>query len=223
MHESVIIVAGGSGSRMKQILPKQFIEILGKPIVVHTIEAFLAYNPSIQLILVLPEMHLPTWRTIQNDFLSEVDIITAAGGNSRFQSVKSGLSHVSGNLVAIHDAVRPIISTSVIAASYDQAKATGSGIAMVPLKDSIREKVGDQTQARDRSLYMAVQTPQTFQTDLIRRAFEQQESSLFTDDASVLEAYGHPIEVVTGDYSNIKITTPEDLVLAEALLRMQGK
>lgn len=219
MRKHVIIVAGGSGSRMKQALPKQFIEILGKPIMVHTIEAFLAYDPSIHIVLVLPEAHLPTWTVLKAKHLSNQDISIAFGGATRFQSVKSGLNQVDNGLVAIHDAVRPMISKEVIGSSFDLAMTKGSGVVMVPLKDSIREKGEDGTVARDRSLYYAVQTPQTFQVELIKQAFAQEESPLFTDDASVYEASGKQVEVVSGDYRNIKITTPEDLILAEALLR----
>ena len=219
MRKHVIIVAGGSGSRMQQALPKQFIEILGKPIMVHTIEAFLAYDPSIHIVLVLPEVHLPTWNDLKTKYLSSQKISTAFGGATRFQSVKSGLDQVDKGLVAIHDAVRPMISSEVIGASFDLAEAKGSGVVMVPLKDSIREKGDGGTVARDRSLYYAVQTPQTFQVELIKQAFAQEESPLFTDDASVYEASGKKVEVVEGDYRNIKITTPEDLILAEALLK----
>ena len=133
--------------------------------------------------------------------------------------MKSGLDQVDKGLVAIHDAVRPMISSEVIGASFDLAEAKGSGVVMVPLKDSIREKGDGGTVARDRSLYYAVQTPQTFQVELIKQAFAQEESPLFTDDASVYEASGKKVEVVEGDYRNIKITTPEDLILAEALLK----
>ena len=219
MRKHVIIVAGGSGSRMKQALPKQFIEILGKPIMVHTIEAFLAYDPSIHIVLVLPEAHLPTWTELKAKYLSSQDVSIAFGGATRFQSVLSGLNQVDNGLVAIHDAVRPMISKEVIGSSFDLAMTKGSGVVMVPLKDSIREKGEDGTVARDRSLYYAVQTPQTFQVELIKQAFAQEESPLFTDDASVYEASGKQVEVVSGDYRNIKITTPEDLILAEALLK----
>lgn len=218
MRKHVIIVAGGSGSRMNQVLPKQFIEILGKPIMVHTIEAFLAYDPQIHIVLVLPEVHMTTWATIKNDFLPDVEVSVAHGGVSRFQSVKAGLQLIEDGLVAIHDAVRPIIPIEVISKSFEIAEEKGSGIVMVPLKDSIRKKEGDTTIAKDRSLYYSVQTPQTFQVSLILKAFEQEESPLFTDDASVYESYGNQVEVVEGDYGNIKITTPEDLILAEALL-----
>ncbi|WP_258100754.1 2-C-methyl-D-erythritol 4-phosphate cytidylyltransferase [Marinoscillum pacificum] len=219
MRKHVIIVAGGSGSRMKQALPKQFIEILGKPIMVHTIEAFLAYDPSIHIVLVLPEAHLPTWTELKAKYLSSQDVSIAFGGATRFQSVKSGLNQVDNGLVAIHDAVRPMISKEVIRSSFELAEAKGSGVVMVPLKDSIREKGDGGTVARDRSLYYAVQTPQTFRVELIKQAFAQEESPLFTDDASVYEASGKQVEVVSGDYRNIKITTPEDLILAEALLK----
>lgn len=223
MRKSVIIVAGGSGTRMKQSIPKQFIEILEKPVVVHTIEAFLLYDPSIDVVLVLPEAHFDTWLDIKASFLPNQSVRLAKGGHSRFQSVKSGLDQVSADLVAIHDAVRPIISPSVIAASFATAAKHGSGVAMVPLKDSIRSVRGPESKSEDRSSFQLVQTPQTFKVVEIKSAFEQGESSSFTDDASVYEAAGMKVHISPGDYSNIKITTPEDLKIAEVLLEQLKK
>lgn len=211
-------MAGGSGTRMKQPLPKQFIDLSGKPVLVHTIQAFLAYDPSIAIVLVLPREHVDTWEGIHGAYLPEVPVQVAFGGPSRFQSVKAGLQYVPAGLVAIHDAVRPLISAEVIGASFESAQAHGSGVVMVPVKDSIRMQVNGSTLAQDRSRYFAVQTPQTFDVALIKRAFEQEELPTFTDDASVYEAAGGKVWPVAGDYSNLKITTPEDLIVARALL-----
>ncbi len=221
MRKHVVIVAGGSGSRMGHSLPKQFIELLGKPVMVHTIEAFLGYDPSIHVVVVLAKDHLATWHEIKEKYLPEVTVSVAGGGASRFQSVKCGLSLVEGGLVAIHDSVRPVITSELIARSYESAKINGSGVVMVPVKDSIRMKDKQSTVAKDRSLFLSVQTPQTFQVPLIKAAFEQEESTLFTDDASVYEANGHEVSVVHGAYSNLKITTPEDLIVVKALLAEQ--
>lgn len=219
-EKSVIIVAGGSGTRMELAVPKQFLMMAGKPILIHTIEAFLNYDPAIRLILVLPKDHLETWEDIQIEYLSNKEVTVVAGGNSRFQSVKAGLSVVTTGLVAIHDGVRPLIPEEVIAASFDAAEKTGSGVAMVKVKDSIRKRdASGSTQARDRSRYLAVQTPQTFRADLIKKAFEQEESDWFTDDATVYECSGQKVTLVNGDYRNFKITTLEDLLIAEALLK----
>lgn len=218
MQLNAIIVAGGSGSRMQQSLPKQFIPIAGKPILIHTIEAFLRFSAEIQLILVLPKDHLPYWEALKSEFLMDTPVHVAIGGASRFQSVRSGLQYVKEGLVAIHDGVRPLIEVDVIHKSFETAQSTGSGVVMVPLKDSIRQTAEGHTVSRNRSEYFAVQTPQTFQVDLIKAAFEVEEQSFFTDDASVYEYAGYQVTKVEGSYRNIKITTPEDLIVAEALL-----
>lgn len=204
--------------RMGQPEPKQFLKIKGKPIIVHTVEAFLHYDPRISITVVLSKDQFDAWREIYDTYLADVNVTLAKGGSTRFQSVRSGLSTIAEGLVAIHDAVRPMISSQIIDASYKSAEATGSGVVMVPLKDSIRKKVANNTQAEDRALFYAVQTPQTFRVDLIKRAFEQQEQPTFTDDASVYEAAGMTVTPVIGDYKNLKITTPEDLLIAEALM-----
>ncbi len=222
MRKSVIIVAGGSGTRMGLAIPKQFASIHGKPILVYTIEAFLNYDPNITVVLVLPEVHIPTWQEIKREFLPNQNVLIAQGGSSRFQSVKSGLASISEGLVAIHDAVRPMVSNQVIADCFEMAEQTGSGVAMVSLKDSIRKKVTDLTQSVNRSDYFIVQTPQTFRVELIKKAFEVEENESFTDDASVYEYSGGSVHQVTGDYKNIKITTPEDLILAEAFLNKKA-
>lgn len=219
-QKSVIIVAGGSGTRMKQPLPKQFLMLAEKPLLVHTIEAFLAFDPGIRIILVLPGDNLSIWEGIRSRYFQSLRIENVEGGVSRFQSVKAGLSQVHSGLVAIHDAVRPLISPLIISESFNKAKETGSGVVMVPLKDSIRQIINaGLTNAEDRSRFYLVQTPQTFKVELIKRAFELEESESFTDDATVFEANGGKVTPVMGDYRNIKITTPEDLQIAEALMK----
>ncbi|MEO9477482.1 MAG: 2-C-methyl-D-erythritol 4-phosphate cytidylyltransferase [Cyclobacteriaceae bacterium] len=218
-QHSVIIVAGGSGSRMNQALPKQFTPLHGKPVLVYTIEAFLTFDLEVQIVLVLPKAHFETWKTIQNQFLPNVKLQMVIGGATRYQSVVKGLAHVRSGLVAIHDAVRPCISPEIIAASFDEASQFGAGVVAVPLKDSIREVDGDESKALDRSKYQVVQTPQTFQVEKIKKAFEAGEQPFFTDDASVYEhVLGAQVRLVTGDYRNIKITTPEDLEVAALFL-----
>lgn len=219
MKHSAIIVAGGSGSRMGAATPKQFLHISGKPILIHTIEAFFTAVPDIQIILVLPTAHFDTWLSLKSLYFPNQDIAHTAGGATRYQSVKNGLELVTGHLVAIHDAVRPLVSKQIILESFEAAEQTGSGVVMVPAKDSIRVKEDTITRAVDRSLYYLVQTPQTFQTDLIKNAFQSEEQPFFTDDASVYEHAGNMVTLVPGDYRNLKITTPEDLLVAEALLR----
>ncbi|QMW00145.1 2-C-methyl-D-erythritol 4-phosphate cytidylyltransferase [Spirosoma foliorum] len=209
-----IIVAGGSGSRMKSDVPKQFLLLNGKPILQHTIERFLEVLPASQLILVLPAKEQAIWEDLCQEHDFHPSIQTANGGATRFQSVRNGLITitVSEGLVAVHDGVRPFISPEIIQNSFETAARTGSAVTCVPVKDSVRV-VGANgvSQAVDRSQYRLVQTPQTFQLTSFRQAFQVEEQSFFTDCASVMEYAGFPITLIEGAYENIKITTPEDL------------
>ncbi|MFY0600014.1 MAG: 2-C-methyl-D-erythritol 4-phosphate cytidylyltransferase [Cyclobacteriaceae bacterium] len=219
-QNSVIIVAGGTGSRMNQVLPKQFTLICNQPVLVHTIRAFLSFDSNIKIILALPENHIETWKSIQDKFLSEISIRTVIGGKTRFQSVKNGLKLVAEGIVAIHDAVRPCIDSNTIGDSFESAKDHGSGVVCVPLKDSIRQVFGESSKSLNRVDYKTVQTPQTFQVSLIKKAFEAREEPFFTDDASVYEyALNKEVRLVNGNYTNIKITTPEDLDIATLFLK----
>ncbi|MDX5438020.1 MAG: 2-C-methyl-D-erythritol 4-phosphate cytidylyltransferase [Pontibacter sp.] len=217
MPEYAIIVAGGSGSRMQSDLPKQFIEVAGKPILMHTIERFYKYNPSIRLIVVLPQEQLVAWRELCRKHEFKLFHMTVAGGASRFQSVKNGLSAVMGEgLVAVHDGVRPFIKEQIIKAAYAVAAQGSGAVVAVSPKDSIRELTDEGSRAVPRTKYKLVQTPQVFPASILRKAYEQPEQEYFTDDASVVESIGESIVLVEGSYRNIKITTPEDLILAEA-------
>ncbi len=222
--EYALIVAGGKGTRIKSALPKQFIELLGKPILLHTIEAFLRYSTELKIILVLPEDDFSIWKSICIKYNFNHPILLEKGGETRFQSVKNGLNKMEGNgLVAIHDGVRPLISSDIIGASFHLAAAHHSAVAAVRLKESIRVTDQDNTKAVDRSKFRLIQTPQTFDLQLIKKAYEVKEDSSLTDDASVAEKAGHLISLFEGSYENIKITTPEDLVIAEALLMGRKK
>ncbi len=219
MKEYAIIVAGGKGTRIKSELPKQFLELKGKPILLHTIEAFFRYSRSIILVLVLPDDDFPIWEAITRKHQVHTPIILQQGGDTRFQSVKKGLEKIEGGgLVAIHDGVRPLIHEDIIAASFRLAAVHGSAVAAVRLKESIRMTDSDKTRAVDRSRYRIIQTPQTFDVNLIRKAYEIKEDYSLTDDASVAERAGHSISLFEGSYENLKVTTEEDLVVAEALL-----
>lgn len=223
LKEYALIVAGGKGTRMKSNLPKQFLELLGLPVLMHTINAFLNYNPNITIILVLPEDDFVLWKELCSKHHFNKPLILQKGGVSRFQSVKNGLRHITeAGIVAIHDGVRPLVSTSIIASSFQLARIHKSAVAAVPLKESIRIVEGDKTKAADRSRFKLIQTPQTFDTTLIQTAYQAEEHSEFTDDASVAEHAGHAIFLFEGSYDNIKITTPEDLVVAEALLNKKA-
>ncbi len=217
--EFALIVAGGKGTRIKSATPKQFIGLCGKPVLFHTLEAFHRYSPSLPIVLVLPADDFATWKQLVVEHRFTIPVTMQSGGETRFQSVKRGLEKISGpGLVAIHDGVRPLVSEDIIGASFRLAAVHGTAIAAVRLKESLRMTDQDTTRAVDRSKFRLIQTPQTFDLDLIRRAYDQKEDPSLTDDASVAERAGHSISLFEGSYENIKITTPEDLVLAEALL-----
>lgn len=224
MAEYALIVAGGKGTRIKSKLPKQFIEIAGLPVLMHTINAFYRYAPDIQVVLVLPPDDFDLWRQLCAAFGFNKPHLLQAGGDSRFQSVKKGLEVIEGpGLVCIHDGVRPLVHEALIAASFRLAAIHGSAVAAVRLKESIRMTDQDKTQAADRSRFRMIQTPQTFRVELIKEAYRIKEDPSLTDDASVAERAGHTISLFEGSYENIKITTTEDLIIAEALLQYRQK
>ncbi len=222
MKKFAIIVAGGSGSRMNSAIPKQFLSLHKKPIIIHTLEKFLAIE-NCQIVLVLPENEIETWIQISEKFnLQDSRIITTIGGNTRFQSVKNGLDKINTKegLVAVHDAVRPLIKTEVIENTFSVASVKCAVVTYVDSKDSIRYIADDNTnKALDRSKVKIIQTPQTFTLELLKKAYIQNEEIFFTDDASVVEHLGNEIFLINGHYENIKITTPEDLAIAEILLK----
>lgn len=225
--EYALIVAGGKGTRMESDLPKQFLEVDGKPILLHTLEAFYRYSEKITVILVLPQDDFPIWNKIVEKHKFEKPLIVQSGGVTRFHSVRRGLERISGpGLVAIHDGVRPLISEAIIHTSFRVAEVHGSAVAAVKLKESLRMQEVSSSQvnsnqifkAVDRSKFRMIQTPQTFDIAMIKKAYSMEENPSFTDDASVAESAGYAIALFEGSYDNIKVTTPEDLVLAEALL-----
>jgi len=214
-----IIVAGGKGTRMQADIPKQFIEIHGKPVLMHTLEAFHRYDDSIQLILVLPASQLNAWKKLclKHAFLLPHQIVS--GGETRYNSVLNGLAQIkTPALIAVHDGVRPFVSNGTIKRCFDEAEKHGSAIPVIDIVDSIRQITKTGSQSVDRSNYKLVQTPQVFDSEILKKAYEQDFSALFTDDASVVEALGLKITLVEGNRENIKITTAFDLVLAETVL-----
>ena len=222
LPEYAIIVAGGSGSRMQHDIPKQFIPVAGKPILMHTIERFYNYSAHIRLVVVLPKEQLETWRELCREHEFKIFHMTVPGGATRFGSVKNGLGAVIGDgLVAVHDGVRPFVAKETIAVAFAAAANYGSGVVAVSPKDSIRELTADGSIAVPRANYKLVQTPQVFRASILQRAYEQPVQAHFTDDASVVESIGEKITLVEGSYRNIKITTPEDLILAEAFGKEQ--
>lgn len=221
MRKAAILVAGGKGTRMGGPIPKQYLPIGGKPVLMHTLEVFAVSDPSIFQLLVLPADDFLFWKElcVRYDFSVPHQIV--AGGNSRFQSVKNGLNSLpfEDGLVAIHDGVRPFVKNEVIRDSFAQAEKSGSAVAVVSLKDSIRKMSVDGTSIfQERQQFRLVQTPQTFQIRKIKEAFQTEELPEFTDDATVYEHQGWQVNLIEGNPENIKITTAEDLQYAEFLL-----
>ena len=217
--EHALIVAGGKGTRIKSKIPKQFIELRGKPMLLYTLEAFYRYSETINLVLVLPKDDFQTWHSITQKYSFNKKIVLQEGGDTRFQSVRNGLDKIHGEgLVAIHDGVRPLVSPDIIGASFRLAAVHKTAVAAVRLKESIRMTDQYNTKAMDRSKFRLIQTPQTFDLQLIKHAYQIKEDLSLTDDASVAERTGHVISLFEGSYQNIKITTEEDLILAEALI-----
>jgi 2-C-methyl-D-erythritol 4-phosphate cytidylyltransferase len=234
--EYALIVAGGKGTRIKSELPKQFLALNGKPVLLHTLEAFFRYSEKIKIILVLPADTFSTWEQISQTYNFKRTITLQAGGNSRFQSVKKGLEKIEGDgLVAIHDGVRPLVSEKIIRDSFTFARVHRSAVASVQLKESIRmlkessdlrpgsNSLLEGTHSMDRSRFRIIQTPQTFQIKLIKQAYDIPEDLSLTDDASVAERAGYRVNLFEGSYENLKITTEEDLITAEALLRKNNR
>lgn len=219
MKRAVIIVAGGRGTRMGGELPKQFRLIQKKPVLAHTLLRFHEFDPELQIVVVLPENWMNYWVEACK-YLKLPAHKIAKGGKERFHSVKSGLEVLEeSDIIGVHDAVRPLVSTETLRRCFDLAAVKGSAVPAVPLADSLRKMVPHGSEAVDRSAFVAVQTPQCFQTALLRQAYQQVHRDDFTDDASVAESAGIEIHLTAGNAENIKLTTPVDLHLAELLLR----
>jgi 2-C-methyl-D-erythritol 4-phosphate cytidylyltransferase len=220
LKKYAIIVAGGSGTRMGSAVPKQFLKLNGLPILMHTINKFDDSKIGIEIILVLnKEMH-SQWNELvaQHNFTTPVKI--AEGGETRFHSVKNGLALLKDEgIVAVHDAVRPLVSAKTILSAYKTAEMYGNAVPAIPLHDSIRQIESSKSIAVDRSKYCVIQTPQCFSTEIIKRAYLKEYKFNFTDDATVVEALGEKIQLIDGSAENIKITTPLDLTVAETVLK----
>ena len=214
----IIIVAGGKGLRMGSDIPKQFLPIGGKPVLMRTLERFRAYSPALQIILVLPKAQQAYWQQLCEEYHFEVDYLLADGGETRFHSVQHGLALIPDDaqgVVGVHDGVRPFPSIDVIRNCYETARKTKAVIPVVPVVETLRH-VCEGT--KPRSDYRLVQTPQCFDIQLLKAANRQPYNDGFTDDASVVEAFGHTITLVEGNRENIKITTPYDLKIAGVLI-----
>lgn len=219
MNQSVIIVAGGKGLRMGSELPKQFLPIGDKPVLMRTLEVFRKYNADIQIILVLPQEQQYFWRQLCDEHSFTVAHTVASGGETRFHSVKNGLKQVhSPGLVGVHDGVRPFVSIEVIRQCYTLAETHKAVIPVIDIVETLRHLTDAGSETVSRNDYKLVQTPQVFDIDLLKQAYSQQYTPFFTDDASVVEAMGTPVYLAEGNRENIKITTPFDLKVGSALL-----
>ncbi len=219
MKKYAVIVAGGSGQRMGTPMPKQFLLLQGRPVLWHTLNTFLRSYKDIQIILVLPKANLSEGESLRKNLNAEQRIILTEGGDTRFQSVKNGLQLIKEpSIVFVHDGVRCLITEQLIHRCYEQALIKGSAIPVVTATDSIRIMEDEDHYVMNRNNVRIVQTPQTFQSTLLLPAFEQAYDESFTDEATVVEASGESVYLVEGEYDNIKITRPVDLLIAERIL-----
>ncbi len=219
MQLYVVIVAGGSGKRMGAGMPKQFLELEGRPVLMHTIERFKTFNETIEIITVLPEDQIRHWVYLQEKHQFSIPQTLVKGGTARFFSVRHGLEFVSiPGLVAVHDGVRPFVSIDTIKNCFETAEKLGNAIPAIPVAESLRMVSDGGNQPINRLLVRQIQTPQVFNAELLKKAYRQDYKPEFTDDATVLESTGEKINLVEGNRENIKITNPEDLVISKALL-----
>jgi 2-C-methyl-D-erythritol 4-phosphate cytidylyltransferase len=215
---SIVIVAGGKGLRMGKDTPKQFLLLKSEPVLMHTIRTFYNWDNNCELILVLPEDQQAYWQDLCEKYRFKIPVIITTGGETRFHSVKNGLSKTTGETIGIHDGVRPLVSEKTINTSFLVAQKKGNAIPCIPINDSIRIIKKKSNRLIDRSKCFRIQTPQVFKRSIILKAFEQEYSEEFTDDASVIEKSGENIQLVEGNEENIKITRPTDLKIVEFFL-----
>ena len=213
--QTAIIVAGGKGTRFMSDIPKQFLLLKGKPVLMHTIEHFYEYDAKMQIVLVLPATQIEYWQSLCKKHTFNIPHEIVTGGNTRTESVRNGLQHIPDEgLVAIHDGVRPLVSTALIQHGFEQAAKTGCAIPTLPATDTLRHITG---KLIDRSTILLVQTPQVFNTIQLKQAYNKITTTTFTDDATVFEEAGNRLTFIEGERNNLKITTPFDLALAELL------
>jgi 2-C-methyl-D-erythritol 4-phosphate cytidylyltransferase len=215
-----VIVAGGQGTRMGTAVPKQFLELDGKPVLYHTINAFVKALAQVRIVLVLPAHQISYAQMVLQSFPERIDLTIVSGGETRFHSVQNGLKDIPEDaVVMVHDGVRPLVSTELIERCYKQALEQGSAIPAIAVTDSMRLITEEGTEPVDRSQLRVIQTPQTFKASILLPAMQQHYQQSFTDEATVVEALGEEVFLIEGDKRNIKITTPEDLIVAEALIK----
>ena len=214
-----IIVAGGTGQRMGSVVPKQFLEVESKTILLHTIDQFVAAFSDVELVIVLPATYIEEGKILLQNSNITNKVTFISGGDTRFQSVKNGLTQVNESaIVFVHDAVRCLLTPALIQRCYQQAVEKGSAIPAVSSTDTVRLLEGGSHHVIDRENVMQIQTPQTFQSEILLKGFEQNYQPSFTDEANVVEASGTPVYLVDGEFENIKITRPLDLAIASYIL-----
>lgn len=219
MEKTVIIVAGGTGKRMQSIVPKQFLRIGHEIILMRTLRIFRDFDPGIKRILVLPEQEMPTWNRLCQEESFNIEHTVVKGGETRYHSVKNGLEQVNdAGLVGVHDGVRPLVSRHTLSRVFDKAREKGNAVPVTQIPESIRQLENGTSKAVPRDRYKLVQTPQVFESNMLKQAYQQAYAPEFTDDASLVEKMGEPIWVVDGNVENIKVTTQKDLELAGILL-----
>jgi len=219
MKNAVIIVAGGMGKRMNNALPKQFLQLKGKPILFYTMEHFYNYHSDIEIILVLPEPYFALWKELLYQYSFTIPHKLVQGGQTRYHSVKNGLSAIDdAQYIAIHDGVRPFITPSFIAKLFDEAQEYGSSVPIIPVNDTVRKITSTENKVLNRNEIFLVQTPQVFKTKWLEKAYELPYDDSITDDAMLVEKANYSIYFSEGLKNNIKITTPDDLDLAEKLM-----
>ncbi len=222
-QNALVLVAGGVGERANRSIPKQFVEIHRKPVLIHTLEKFIEYDKDIISVIVCHPQYIDYCCEIKKRFLGNYEISIITGGKTRFHSVKNGLNFLRSidfnGIVAVHDAARPCINTKLIARCFDTAYQFGNAIPAIPISETIREIKGENSIVADRNKYVIIQTPQCAQFPTIFQAFQQDYQPIFTDEANVLEYYGEKIKIVEGEKNNIKITYPFDFELASLILQ----
>ena len=219
VKQAVIFVAGGTGTRMGSPLPKQFLTLNNTPILIHTLRNFFSFNRNFEMVVVMHHDYISFWKDLCLQFEDVPEHTVVAGGEERFHSVKNGIEAVSADVqhIAIHDAVRPLVSHETLTRCFNTLNEHNAVVPAIPINDSIREVHGVLNKSVDRSLYKRIQTPQCFESSMLKEAYSKSFSPLFTDDASVVEANGHSVFLVEGNLENIKITSPIDLIVGESL------
>lgn len=219
-QRKVIIVAGGKGERMKTTVPKQFLILSEKPLLMHTVSRFYQYDRQMEILLVLPENQINYWNELCEKYGFSIHHQVITGGETRFHSVKNALDIIREEcLIAVHDGVRPLVDIATIDRCFSKAEKTGTAIPVIDLVDTIREITENRNATLERKSYKLVQTPQVFKSEILISSYDKADNKHFTDDASVVEAAGYPIHLVEGNRMNIKITNPLDLKIAELLMK----